>query len=483
MKWYSRIPSPLIMLFLIILVVAAMTWLLPAGLYERVEVDGRMRVVPGSYGLVEPSPLSIFDIFKAFPEGYKRATPIIFICLASALMFSLLERSKTIENVIGRVVYLMSGKHTTAPALAPQKAGMGQSAPMKKGRAEILLVLLTIVYGLLGIMVGYENNIATIPIAAIVVLALGGDLVLAAGVSVGGMTVAFGLSPINFYTVGNGHLIADLPLFSGAWLRTILCTGGLALIAWYNVRYYRRLQADPESGIGRGLDTEGMQLSKPLAEYEITNKNWLLLSIFLLGLAAVLYGVFNIEGFHINDTSAIFLMVTVALAVASGLSGQAVTEAGFHSIAQMAPATFIIGMATTVSVIMEQGQIQDTISNGLANALDGLPTYLSAIGMSIGQSGLNLLIPSGSGQAMATLPVMIPLGNELGLNPQISILAFQIGDGVTNLFNPSLGGLVAMLSLCRVPFDRWLRFALPLTGMLLVWAWLGLLLAVAVGYS
>jgi len=176
-------------------------------------------------------------------------------------------------------------------------------------------------------------------------------------------------------------------------------------------------------------------------------------------------------------------MVTVALALASGLSGKAVTEAGFHSIAQMAPATFIIGMATTVSVIMEQGQIQDTISNGLANALSGLPTYLSAIGMSIGQSGLNLLIPSGSGQAMATLPVMIPLGNELGLSPQISILAFQIGDGVTNLFNPSLGGLVAMLSLCRVPFDRWLRFALPLTGMLLVWAWLGLLLAVAVGYS
>ncbi|MFT4686269.1 MAG: putative ion transporter superfamily protein YfcC [Neolewinella sp.] len=460
MKWYSRIPSPLIMLFLIILVVAAMTWLLPAGLYERIEVNGRLRVVPGSYGEVESTPLSIFEVFKTFPDGYKRATPIIFICLASALMFSLLERTRTIENAVGRIVHLM-----------------GQN------RAELLLVLLTFVYGMLGVMVGYENNIATIPIAAIVVLALGGDLVLAAGVSVGGMTVAFGLSPINFYTVGNGHLIADLPLFSGAWLRTILCAGGLALMAWYNVRYYRKLQADPANAIGGDLDTSGMKLSKPLEEYEITGRNWLLLAIFLCGLGAVLYGVFNVEGFHINDTSAIFLMVTVVLALASGLSGKDVTEAGFRSIAQMAPATFIIGMATTVSVIMEQGQIQDTISNGLANALSGLPTYLSAIGMSIGQSGLNLLIPSGSGQAMATLPVMIPLGNELGLSPQISILAFQVGDGITNLFNPSLGGLVAMLSLCRVPFDRWLRFALPLTGMLLIWAWLGLLLAVAVGYQ
>jgi uncharacterized ion transporter superfamily protein YfcC len=173
----------------------------------------------------------------------------------------------------------------------------------------------------------------------------------------------------------------------------------------------------------------------------------------------------------------------VVFALTSGLSGKEVTAAGMQSVAQMAPATFIIGMAATVKVIMEQGQIQDTISFGMAEALRGLPSYASAIGMSIGQSGLNLLIPSGSGQALATLPVMIPLGEALGLSRQISILAFQVGDGVTNLFNPSLGGLIAMLSLCRVPFDRWLRFALPLTGMILIWAWMGLMLAVAVGYS
>lgn len=457
--WYSRIPSPLIMLFLIVLAVGAMTWLLPAGLYERAEVDGRLRVIPGSYDTVEPSPLGIFGIFRAFPDGYKVATPIIFICLASALMFSILEKTKTIENAVGRIVHLMGDRH-----------------------AEFLLVLLTFFYGMLGVMVGYENNIATIPIACIIVLALGGDLVLAAGVSVGGMTVAFGLSPINFYTVGIGHEIAELPLFSGAWLRTILCFGGLCIMSWWNLRYYRRLKADPGVGIGQDLDTSGMQLTKSLDDYAITPRNWWLLSVFLGGLAIVLYGVFNWE-FRINDTSAVFLMVMVICALTSGLSGKEVTEAGFRSLSQMAPATFIIGMAATVKVIMEQGQIQDTISYGMAQALDGLPTYASAIGMSIGQAGLNLLIPSGSGQAVATLPVMIPLGEALGLTRQVSILAFQVGDGVTNLFNPSLGGLIAMLSLCRVPFDRWLRFALPLTGIILLWAWAGLLVAVAVGYS
>ncbi|MGB3799902.1 MAG: AbgT family transporter, partial [Lewinella sp.] len=242
------------------------------------------------------------------------------------------------------------------------------------------------------------------------------------------------------------------------------------------------LKRAPERGIGAGLDTSGLALSRPLDQYHITPRNWWLLGVFLSGLGFVLYGVFTWH-FGINEISAVFLIVTVVCAVTSGLSPREVTDAGMRSVAEMAPATFIIGMAATVKVIMEQGQIQDTISYGLAEALDGLPTYASAIGMSIGQSGINLLIPSGSGQALATLPVMIPLGRALDLSPQIAILAFQIGDGVTNLFNPSLGGLVAMLGVCRVPFDRWLRFALPLTGMLLIWTWIGLLVAVAIGYQ
>ena len=447
------------MLFVILLVVTAMTYFLPAGLYERTEIDGQLRVVPDSYAEVSPTPVGPFALFRAFPEGYRLATPVIFICLASALMFSVLERTQTIENAVGRLVYRMGTQ-----------------------RSELLLALLTFMYGLLGIMVGYENNIATVPIAVVVVLALGGDLVLAAGVSLGGMTVAFGLSPINPYTVGIGHEIAGLPLFSGWWLRLILCGGALAITAYYNVRYYRRLLADPDSGIGRGLDTSGLALSRPLAEYRVTGRNWWLLSVFLAGLGVVLFGVFRL-GFGINEISAVFLVVTTVSALTSGLTAREFTDAAMRSIAEMAPATFIIGMAATVKVIMEQGQIQDTISYGLAQALNGLPTYASAVGMSIGQSGINLLIPSGSGQALATLPVMIPLGRALDLSPQVSILAFQIGDGVTNLFNPSLGGLVAMLGVCRVPFDRWLRFILPLTGVLLVWAWVGLLVAVAVGYS
>ncbi len=460
-SWYERIPHPLIMLFGIIVAVTVLTYLLPAGSYERVTLaNGAEVVVPGSFTfLPENRPVGLLEMLRAMAEGYKLASPVIFICLASAVMFSVLEGTETIERAVGTLLKRMGSRH-----------------------AEVLLVLLTVVYGGLGVFVGYENNIATIPIAAVVVLALGGDLVLAAGVSLGGMTVAFGLSPINPYTVGIGHQIAEMPLFSGWELRSALCLGALLIMAGFNVRYYRRLRREPESGLGSDLDTSGLQLSRPLAEYRMAGRHWLLLGIFLAGLGLVLFGVFN-YGWQINDITAVFLLVAIVCAIFSGLTTRRIADGAMKAVAEMAPATFIIGMAATIKVILEAGGIQDTICYGLAQALNGLPPVASAIGMSIGQSGLNLLIPSGSGQALATLPIMIPLGELLGLTKQVSILAFQVGDGVTNLFNPSLGGLIAMLGLCRVPFDRWLRFILPVTGVILIWAWAGLTLAVLIGWS
>ena len=154
-----------------------------------------------------------------------------------------------------------------------------------------------------------------------------------------------------------------------------------------------------------------------------------------------------------------------------------------ESVSVAAPGAFMVGFATTIKVLMEMGNIGDTISYQLSIILEGLPLYLSAICMSISQSFINFFIPSGSGQALATLPVMIPLGESLGLNRQITILAFQVGDGLTNLINPTLGGLIAMLSMSRVPIDRWIRFIFPVLIVLIIIAFLALIVAVAINYN
>ena len=456
---FSRIPHAITMLFGIIVLVSVLTYILPAGTYERVLVDGKNVVVPNSYETIPATPIGLLDMFKAIPLGFKAAAEIIFIVLAGGIMFGFMEKSKAVENAVGTLV-----------------KKLGQE------RKYLIIVIMTFIYGLLGVAVGYENNIAMVPLASVLSLALGGDLVLADGISVGAMTIGFGLSPINAYTVGTGHKLAELPMFSGAALRSTLCFLALSIMAFYNVRYFKKITTDPEKSMGKGLNTDNLALSKPINDYRLSRNNWMVIGIFLIGLLVILYGVFNLH-WYINELSALFLMVALLCGLVSRMSATTMSETLLKAVGLAAPGAFMVGFATSIKVLMEMGNIGDTISYQLASVLEGLPLYASAISMSISQSIINFFIPSGSGQALATLPVMLPLGETLGLTRQITILAFQIGDGLSNLVNPTLGGLIAMLGMCRVPIDRWIRFIFPVLIGLLALAFLTLIVAVTINYS
>lgn len=458
-KWYEYIPHPVVILFLIMVVVAILTYILPAGNFERIEVNGRQQVIPNSFTTTTSTPVGLLDLFKAFPMGFSTASSIIFVVLAGGIMFGILEKSQMIENAIGTLVKSMGLK-----------------------RKYLIVILMTYVFGAAGVFVGYEHNIALIPIAAVLSLSIGGDLMLAAGMAVGAITLGFGLSPINPYTVGTGHQIAELPLFSGAGLRSLLCVIGISILAWYNVRYFKKIEKNGDNSLTKGISTDGISLSQPLETYRLTSNNKLVLLIFLLGLGFMLYGIFQ-HNWYINEISALFIMIAIAAGIAARMDGKTFSETVLQSVGRVAPGAFMVGYATSIRSIMEMGNISDTICNGLASTLNGLPTAGSAVLMTGIQSLINMLIPSGSGQALATLPIMIPLGEVLGLTRQATILAFQIGDGVTNLFNPTLGGMIAMLTLCRVPLDKWLRFIFPLAGMVYVVAIIFLIVAVFIGYS
>ncbi len=457
--WYERIPSAVTMLFAIIVFVTLLTYIIPAGEFQRVLIEGRNRVVPGSYNTITNTPIGFLEMFIAIPLGFKEAIDVMFVVLSGGIMFGVMEETKAIENAVGTFV---------------RKIG--------REKKYLAVVIMTFIYGALGVFVGYEHNIALIPIAAVVSLALGGDLVLAAGISVAAVTIGFGLSPINPYTVGIGHKIGELPLFSGALLRSILCFLALSFLAFYNVRYFQKISKNPDSALGKGLNEDGIVLSKPFSEYSISLNNYLVLSVFVLGLGAILYGVFNLN-WYINEISAVFLMITLATGIIGRMNGDKISETVLKSVAYVAPGAFMVGFATTIKILMEMGHISDTISFHLSEILKTLPLYLSAVGMAISQSIINFFIPSGSGQALATLPVMLPLGEIIGLTRQTTILAFQIGDGISNLINPTLGGLIAMLSMCRVPLDKWLRFIFPVAIILFFLSAMFLTIAVTIGYQ
>ncbi len=458
-SFFNRIPHAISMLFGIIVFVTLLTYILPAGMYERIQINGRSAVVPNSYNVITSTPIGLLDMFKSIPLGFKAAVEIIFIVLAGGIMFGFMDKTKAVENGVGTLVKKLGQKNKV-----------------------LIIIIMTFIYGLLGVAIGYENNIAMVPIAAVLSLALGGDLILAAGISVGAMTIGFGLSPINAYTVGTGHKLAELPMFSGALLRSVLCFVALSIMAFYNVRYFKKITLNPDKSLGKGLDLSELSLSKPISEYRLSINNMLVIAIFGIGLMVILYGVFNLN-WYINELSAVFLMIALLCGLVSKMSATKMSETVLKSVSIAAPGAFMVGFATSIKILMEMGNIGDTISYELSNILQGLPLHIAAICMTISQSVINFFIPSGSGQALATLPVMLPLGESLGLTKQITILAFQMGDGLSNLINPTLGGLIAMLSMCRVPIDRWIRFIFPVLITLIGIAFLTLIIAVATNYS
>ena len=280
-----KIPHPVSLLTIIILMAAIATYIVPAGLFDRESVGGRMKVIPGSYHTVPQQPLDVLDFFLAFSGGFRSAVDIIFVVIVSGIMFGILQQSKMIENTVGTFIRKMGNQ-----------------------RKFMIVILMTYLFGLLGVGVGYENNIAMMPIAAITCLALGGDLMLAAGVAVGGVTVGFGLSPINPYTVGIGHQLAELPMFSGALLRSALVFSALSVLAFFNVSYFKRMLRDSSVSLTKDISTKGFSLEQPIESYRITPNNWIVLLIFIAGLGMMLYGIF-VYHWYIREISAVFLII------------------------------------------------------------------------------------------------------------------------------------------------------------------------------
>jgi uncharacterized ion transporter superfamily protein YfcC len=458
-RWYDWIPHPVVMLFGMLFLAALMSYIIPAGKFDRINVDGKDRVVAGSYKVIQSDPLSLMDVFLAIPGGFKTAIDIIFIILASGIMFGFMERSGAVENAVGTLV-----KH------------------LGLRRRFVVVWIMTFVFGGLGIFVGYENNIAMVPVACVLSLAIGGDLMLAAGISVAAITVGFGLSPINFYTIGTGHKIAELPIFSGWLLRSILCFSALSFLAFYNIRYFKSIISNPLNGLSAGIDTSGFALTHDIEAYKMRSIDKLVILSFIASLGIIVYGVF-VYNWHINHTSAVFCMLAIWIAIITRCSQADFGATVLQSVGHVAPGAFMVGLATSIKVALDMGNITDTIAHHLSSSLIGLPLTVSAVGMTFAQTFLNFIIPSGSGQALASLPVMIPVGEVIGLTRQTTVLAFQVGDGVSNLINPSLGGIVAMLAMCRIPFDRWLRFIFPLFWAILLISIIFVIISVMIGYG
>ncbi len=460
-KWYQKLPHAYALLFFIMVLAAVLTWVVPAGEYARQEVDGRSVVDPEKFAYVDPSPVGVLNLFRAIPLGMREAADIVFMLFIAGGFLKVLDYSGALKAGISRIVSGLKDR--------PQ-AGV------------LMIFIMTYVFGLLGGTVGFESCIPFIPLTLMVSASMGYDAVTGAGMAVGGVAVGFATWPINPYTIGVSQSIAELPLFSGSGLRLAYFITALGVLAAYTARYAQRVKRNPEYSLVSDVESEVESMTQDLMEYELSGPRKVVLAIFVGMLGTIIYGTTQL-GWFIVEISMLFILAAVLIAMVERYDVDSFCKKFVEGMTEMTFGAMIVGLARGITVTLEMGSINDTIVNAIVSPLEHLPAMASAILMSVAHSIINVFIPSGSGQAMTTMPIMVPISDLVGITRQTAVHAFQIGDGVMNLIVPTLGGLLAMLYVAGVAYERWARFIWPVVIQFILLGWIFTVVAVLTDYG
>lgn len=459
MGFRLRMPHTLVLMSTMMVLALLLTWVLPAGRFETVRNDsGAELVVPGTFQRVpDPPRLWPWSLLLALPRAMSDAQDVIFFVFLISGVIAILQKTGAIDAMIGFVL---------------ERFG---------NRWQLLILVAMSLFAVFSASFGMSvEYLAFVGVLVALGSALGLDRIAIVGVVVVGYGVGYGCALFNPFTVQIAQRIAELPPGSGMWYRAILA-GPFFLIGFHHVfRYAQRTIADPSSSLMVGVHQVDVN---PSHEYPRLNHRHLLVLLAAVGtLMALIAGIVWLE-WYLTELGALFLALGLVAAAIARLSPNDTAQAFIDGATQMTGTALLIGFARSIALILEDGMVLHTIVQGLALPLSLAPASVSAVGMLLIQSLLNFFIPSGSGQAYATMPIMAPIGDLLDIQRQVTVLAYQFGDGFTNMIIPTNAVLMGILGLAGIPYARWFRFIMPLILKLLAASAIALIVAVAIGYQ
>lgn len=306
------------------------------------------------------------------------------------------------------------------------------------------------------------------PILIPLMIALKYDSIVAAGTALIATSAGFTTGVLNPINTGLGQRISEVPVFSGIELRIVAFIVFAAIGIIYLMRYAQKVKKNPEVSLVYHADTEKREqylknndTGEPLG---INSRQKAASVILLLLFGVLIYGVLT-QGWFMVEMAGVFIVMGVVVGRVAGLNFTEICTGFNDGFREVLVGAFIIGVARAVGVVMEDGMVMDTVVNYIGSAVAGLPAVFGAVGMFIFQMLFNFLVPSGSGQALVTMPIMAPLSDLIGVTRQTAVLAFQFGDGIGNILYPTSGYFMATIALAGVSWDKWVRFYLPLFFM------------------
>ena len=442
-----KIPHTYVIIFVFILIAALATWLLPGGVYEKVKhaATGRMIVIPTSFKYIDAKHMGIMDVLMAFPKGFKGAANIVAFLFVVAGSFRILEDTGAFNAGIIRAIRFFQNK-------------------------TFLLIPATMaLFSVGGFMFGMsEETIIFVPLGIAVANRLGFDRLTGTAMVSMGALAGFAGGILNPFSVGVSQGLAELPPFSGYEFRIgmylILLITGIAYVQWYAMK----VKKDPTKSHMYGVVSE-INDRVDENDSDLTSKRKIVLFTVVVGFAFIIYGVMKLD-YYIDEIAAIFFGMGLVGGLIGGMGPSTIARTFIEGAKTIIFGALIVGLSRGIVVILTEGQIIDTVVHGLAVAVQGLPVELSAIGMMFAQSILNFIIPSSTGMAATTMPILVPLGDIIGVTRQTTIVAFQFGDALTGMIAPTSASLMGYLAVAGIPFDRWCRFAFPLLGIWMVCA-------------
>ncbi|WP_323704635.1 YfcC family protein [Mammaliicoccus sp. Dog046] len=452
-------PHTYAILMFIIAISYVLTYIVPSGEFKRKTVNDREEVVSGTYHLVHSEPSSILDIFRAIPEGLISGADIIFYIFLVGGAFGIIHKTGAITN--------------------------GVNAAMNKlgNNGKLMIPFTMLIFSVLGFSIGLaEETIIFVPIGIAIARAVGYDAMTGAAMIIMGAAAGFLGGMLNPFTVGVAQKIAEIPLFSGWGFRTIIYICVLITGIAYVMFYARKVKKNPKKSLV--YDLEGSEINNDVTQTQIgrfTKRQALCLVLLVSAICFNVFGIFKF-GWSFNEMSANFLFVGLIAGFIGGLGFNGTFDALVEGMKSILFGALIVGFAKAIVVILENGKIIDTIVFYLTNTIQDLPASMTVGMMFVIQMVLNFFIPSGSGQAMTTMPLMVPISDILSINRQMAVLAFQYGDAVSNSIFPTSASLMGGLAVAGISYTTWVKFIWKLLLIWVVICMAGIFIALSLGY-
>ncbi len=438
-----KAPSPILILVCVIVLCAIASYIIPAGVYERVKDvnTGKMVVDPSTFHYVTQNPTGFLDFFTAINKGFKGGISIIAFLFMVGGSLSILAKT-------GAIV-----------------AGLSTLVKKMRGHSILMIPVLMTTLATFSTLAGCnEEYLAFTPLVVSAALALGFDSLTALGILFCSVAAGYGAGCTQPFSVGVAQGIAGVPIFSGLPYRMALFVILVSINIAFVMYHAYKVKKNPKSSPVYEIDQAKKGTVTIDETAQLSTRQGISLCLLGLNFVCIIIGVLKFD-FYMNEISAMFIIMGLLSGIICKLSPNDICDAFLDGCKGMMLPCLAVAMCKGATILLDNAKVMDTIIFYLAGMLDVFPSSIIAFGMFIIQDCFNVLVPSSSGQAAISMPIMAPLADIVGLTRQTSVFAFTLGDAFTNCITPASGATMSYLAMANVPYKKWLRFVLPLVGV------------------